>query len=400
MRVADRAVARNYLKYLYKAQSKYAETNQRLASGNRFTKLSDDVSAGSRVLRKRMDRYKAEKQLENAQEANSELKVAEDNLMSMNWVMTMVHEDRVVRALNDPTSDEGRQIIAAEIRSMMAEFLQYANASYGNMFSYGGTNAYTGPFTVDQESGKLLYNGVKMDAIYLDPLTAKYMYPTDNIPLQDAATGEYVVRNDATGERLQIQADFVEQDPLTGAYSFKPPVLPTDPDYTTGFSFIFAAEVPMDEDIYFDVGLGIRMQGPEVNPATAFRLSYSGPDVLGYGVDPNGVSNNIYNVMYEIQRNLDTFNREAVEKWNTKLRTLLDCFRANITDIGAKTSFLDAMETRLKDSIDNHTEKIHDLMGVKDEEEATNQMMNDYVLKAVLQMGSRVLPLSLMDFIR
>ena len=342
MRVADRATARNYLKYLYKSQAKYADTNARIASGNRFTKLSDDVSAGSRVLRTRMDRYKAEKQLENVKEAGYELRITEDNLMSMNWVLTTVHENKVVRALNDPTSDEGRAVYANEIRSLMAEFLQYANASYGNMFSIGGTNAYKEPLTVDPDTGKLLYNGVDMDSIVEDPVTGLMMY------------------HDGSG--MQV--------------------------------------VPMDQDIYFDIGLGIKMTGPEVNPATAFRLSYSATEVLGYGVDDDGISNNIYNVMYEIQKNLDTFDREEVERWNTKLRALLDTFRGNLTDIGVKTNFLEAMENSLKSTVDSHTEKIHSLMGVEDAEEATNQMMNDYVLKAVLQMGSRVLPLSLMDFIK
>ena len=337
MRVADRSVARNYLKHLHRSQAKYQETNQKIASGNRFTKLSDDVSAGSRVLRSRMERYKAEKQLANTQEANSELKIAEDNLMSINQILTIIHEDKAVRALNDPTSDYGRQIIAGEIESLMVEFLQHANASYGNMFPFGATNAYAAPFTVSS-SGKMLYNGIDMDSITRDPATGKLM---------------------SGGQ-----------------------------------------EVPMNQDIYFDIGLGIRMSGSEVNEATAFKLSFSGPEVFGWGVDEDGLSNNIYNVLFELKNNLEVFDRAEAEKWNTKLRALMDGYRSNLTDIGTKTNFLDAMEKRLKDTIDNHTERIHQLMGVDDAEEATHQMMNDYVLKAVLQMGSMVLPLSLMDFIR
>ncbi|MCL1848379.1 MAG: hypothetical protein FWF83_01715 [Clostridiales bacterium] len=333
--------ARNYMKYLHKSQSKYAETNQKIASGNRFTKLSDDVSAGSRVLRLRMDRYKAEKQLENAQEANGKLKVTEDNMMAMNKIMTTVHEYTAQRALNDPSGDSGREIYAAEIRSMMAEFVQYANANYGNMFNYGGTNAYTGPFTISEE-GKLLYNSIDVDAIKKDPATGVLMF------------------------------------------GGKP--------------------VPLDKDIYFDIGLGILVSGPTEDPLVigekAFRVSYSGPEMLGFGLDEDGLSNNLYNVMNELQKNLDTFDREEAEKWNMKLRALLDKFRVNLTDIGVKTNFLDASEVRLKNTIDNHTERIQTLMGIDDAEEATDQMMNDYVLKAVLQMGSRVLPLSLMDFVR
>ena len=55
MRVADKTTQRNYLKYLNNARNDYAETNMKLASGNRFIKLSDDVSAGTRMLNSRVE---------------------------------------------------------------------------------------------------------------------------------------------------------------------------------------------------------------------------------------------------------------------------------------------------------------------------------------------------------
>jgi len=350
-----------------------------------------------------MERYKAEKQMENTQEANSKLRITEDNMMAMSWVLTSVHENKVVRALNDPSSQSGREVLAQDIRSMMAEFVQYANASYGNMFNMGGSNAYTGPFTVVDTGGgiqKLFYNGVDMDTIFEDPLTKQLLTP-DTKPLYDTASKKYVAL-DQDGNRVLVNPEDILFNPVTDKYEF------ADPGSYPGYSLMLAREVPMDKDIYFDVGLGILVTGPLEDPLvigeTAFKVSYSGPAVLGFGVDENGVSNNLYNVMFEIQRNIygtdGEFDREEVEKWNTKLRKLMDGFRLNLTDIGVKTNFLDAMETSLKRTIDSHTEKIQQLMGIDDAEEATSQMMNDYVLKAVLQLGSRILPLSLMDFVR
>jgi flagellar hook-associated protein 3 FlgL len=338
MRVADRAVARNYLKYFHGAQSKYAETIKRVYSGNRFTKLSDDVSAGSRVLRSRMEMYKAEKQLENTKEANDELRIAEDALMSINDLLKHIHEHTVVRAENDPTGDEGRKVYATEIRAYMDEIIQHANVKYGNKFSFGGTNSFVAPFTVGA-NGKMLYNGIPVDEI-----------------TYDSVTGQYV---DASGD-----------------------------------------VVPMDKDIFYDIDLGIKMSGPQIVSSTAFKVSYSGLDVFGCGVDADGISNNVYNVLYEVQKNIDEFDRETLEKWNAKLGKLMEAFRSNLTDIGVKTQYLLDTERRLEDKIDQHRERIHDLMGSDEAEEATNEKMNDYVLKAVLQMGSKILPLSLMDFIR
>lgn len=336
MRVADRTSVRNYLKYFNRAQYNYAETNKRVAAGKRFEKISEDISAGSRVLRTRMDKYKAEKQLENAKEANDELKVAENALTAINDIMTNVHEYKVMKAKNSPTNEEGRQVLAEEIKSMMSELLKYANSQYGKKYSFGGTNAISAPFSVDKSTGKMLYNGIDMDTI-----------------TQDTNTGKF---------------------------------------------YSGSKEVPMNEDIFYDLGLGMKMSGPEVNPDTAFQISYSGLDIMGWG-KTDGVSNNIYNVLAEVEKNIRTYNEEELEKYDTKLGSLMDSFRSNLTDIGAKTNYLENAVERFNLEVDGYTERIHNLMATKDAEEATNQMMNDYILKAVLQMGSRILPLSLMDFL-
>ncbi|MBQ5883329.1 MAG: hypothetical protein IIW72_02260, partial [Clostridia bacterium] len=62
MRVADKTTQRNYLRYLNNARTNYAETNMKIASGNRFIELSDDVSAGTRMLNSRVELFKSEKQ--------------------------------------------------------------------------------------------------------------------------------------------------------------------------------------------------------------------------------------------------------------------------------------------------------------------------------------------------
>ncbi len=336
MRVADRTSVRNYLKYFNKAQYNYAETNKRVASGKRFEKVSEDISAGSRVLRTRMAKYKTEKQRENAKEAGDELKVAENAMTAINDIMTNIHEYKVMKAKNEPTNNEGRQALAGEIKAMMDEVLKAANSQYGKKYSFGGTNAINPPFTVDKTTGKLLYNGVDMDTIYQD----------------------------------------------------------IDGKFYSG-----SVEVPMNEDIYYDLGQGMKMSGPEVNPDTAFKISYSGLDIMGWGVD-GGVSNNIYNVLSEIEKSIRVYDEANLAKYDEKLSNIMDSFRSNLTDIGAKTNYLENTIERFDLEIDGYTERIHDLMATNDAEEATNQMMNDYILKAVLQMGSRVLPLSLMDFLR
>ncbi|NCB05224.1 MAG: hypothetical protein EOM69_06840 [Clostridia bacterium] len=341
MRVADRSTARNYLKYLNKAKNDFAQTNERIASGKRFTMLSDDVGAGTRVLRARTDLTKTETHLENVQSVNEELSATESAMTAINDVLGMVYGQKAEAAMSEEKGEAGRLAIANEIKAMKEEILQFANTRYSTRYVFGGSNAsQIAPFRLD-EAGKLLYNGIKADDI------------------RQRADGSYCY--DAAG---------VETD------------------------------LAMDEAVFLDIGLGIRMNGTETDPNTAFRVSYSGLEILGFGKNAEGMSNNIFNVLTDMESSIRNFNLPELKKCHAQLGQLNDKFRANLTDIGAKTNFLDTMETRLKGSVDSYKAKISGLMGVNDAEESTNQAMNEYVLKAVIQMGARILPVSLMDFLR
>lgn len=341
MRVADRSTARNYLRYLNKAKNDYAQTNERIASGKRFTKLSDDVAAGTRVLRTRADLSKAETYLDNVKSANEELTAAESAMTSMNDALSVIYGQKLKAAMSEEKGESGRRALADEISALKSEILQFANTKYSTRYVFGGSNASNAaPFTLDA-SGRLLYNGVKVDDISRRP-DGSFCY------------------NDGGVEK----------------------------------------DVVMDRSVFLDIGLGISMNGAQTDPDTAFRVSFSGLEILGFGKNGAGMSDNIINVLGDIEANLRNFDLTALREGHDRLGGLCDKFRANLTDIGAKTAYLDAMEDRMNDTIDNYQSKISGLMGVNDAEEASRQSMNDYVLKAVIQMGARILPVSLMDFLR
>lgn len=338
MRVADRSTARSYLKYINKAKSDYAATTERVSSGNRFTAMSADVSSGTRVLRARTDKYKVEKQLDNVQDINQELSTTETAMQSIKDVLTSI-ATKIVTASNSATGEAGRNSIANEIQAMQKEILQFANTQYEGKYLFGGTNAASAPFGVDA-GGQLTYNGVPVDQIKKD------------------AGGYY--HEDAGHNRL---------------------------------------EIPMDGKMYMDIGLGIRVDGANVDPDSAFDISYSGLDILGWGTDADGLSNNIYNILTGVISGIRANDAEQINRYATKLNTLSENFSANLTDIGAKTNFLDTMGKRLTKTVDDYKERIQNLMGANAEEESTNLSMDQYVLKTVLQMGSKLLPVSLMDFL-
>ncbi len=305
--------------------------------------MSDDVSAGSRALRARSDMYKSEKYLDNVKAINEELGTAETAMRSMNDIFVRVHSELVEKAKSGATGDSGRVPIAQEIKSLKEQLLQFMNTKYESKFSFGGRTVATAPFSVDKDSGDLKYNGVLVDDIM----------------------------QRADGSLYYLDADGVTEK-----------------------------EIPMDDDVFMDIGLGIKMSGPNVDKDSAFKISYSGIDIMGWGKNDEGVSNNLYNILNALEKNIKTYNGEEVAKYDTQLDILSEKFRSNITEIGSKTSFLETMQDRLQKNVDSYQTRISQLVGINDAEEASRQSMNDYALRAVIQMGSRILPISLMDFLK
>lgn len=342
MRVSDRSTARNYLKYLNGARTNYAKTSQQIFSGNRFERLSDDVSSGTRVMRTRMDLYKTQVHLDNVKSVNEEMTTAESAMTSVNDILASAHS-LALKAMNEDKMEVGKDAIATEIKNLKEQMLTLANSKFGKKYTFGGSNASpTAPFTADA-NGKLSYNGIPVD----------------------------IIQKDATG--------YFHMDGTT------------------------RKEIPMDEKVFMDIGLGIRLKEDQVDGDTAFQISQSGLDIFGFGTTgtaPDLKSNNMYNVLTDLENSIRNYDAKKIGDIDTQLTTITDKYRANLSDIGSKTKFLDTIQGRLETSVVSHKTRISDLMGTNDAEASTALTMNESVLKAVIQMGSRILPVSLMDFLR
>ena len=225
---------------------------------------------------------------------------------------------------------------------MKEEIIQFANMKFATKYPFGGSTAKVAPFSLSDD-GKLLYNGIDVDS----------------------------VKQRTDGTRYYVDENGVEQ------------------------------EIAKDNPLFIDIGLGVRVDGNSFNSVSGFEASFSGLQILGFGVDDeSGNTNNIINLITQIEDTLINYDPERFHELQDHLVARVDVFRTNLTDMGAKTNFLDTMETRLQNQVDNYKFRIDELVGINDAEEATNQSMNDYILKAVIQMGSKILPVSLWDYLR
>lgn len=344
-------VTRNYMRTLNTSLSKRAESLERGSSGLKFSRLSDNVADGSRAMHIQEERYQSTQYLANVENLLSEMNSVDSNLESIHSVMQTIQE-KTLMAMSENYGPDKRAVLAQEISSLKDQILQFANAQFAGKYLFSGTNNSTQPFTVDEASGKLLFNGVEVESIFQDT-DGKFYYYTD----------------------------------------------PNDPNTKT--------LVPNSGEIYADIGLGLKIsEDMEADPRTAFQVSISGLKMLGFGAPVTGqdgtqMSNNVYDLLTQLENAITPdFDETALNDLHRQLVTLTDQVGMSRTDLGTRMNFLERTQTRLEEDIDNMSEMESKLISSDPAEEAIKMKECEYVWLAVLQIGSQILPTSLLDYMR
>lgn len=347
MRVTQSMMTRNYIKNLNSAVGNVAKSNQRIVSGRKYTRLSENVAEGSKALKVREDLYKNEQYLANIKGAENELASAESNLKSMTEILQTAQE-RMTKGLNGSISPSDREVIAKEIRNLQDQVLKTVNSKFGDKYLFSGTNNSGPPFTIS-DAGAVLYNGFPVNDIFQSDVDGKYYLPGAN---------------------------------------------PGDPDIL----------IPQNEKMFIDVGLGIKMSGDHIDPTTAFETSFSGLGVIGFGKSEDGLPNNVIELLGEMADKLspkppETFNITEAENRLELLKDQTDSVVANMTEIGTRCNFLEKTSDRIESDILNLEGYRSQLENINDAEETMNMKMYEYAWMATLKIGSKIIPMSLMDFI-
>lgn len=346
MRITQNSLTRLYLSNMNKTLSNVSDSADRLESGRRYKKISQDVSSGITALKTRQKIYKSEQLQENIGVADEELKVSETNLMSIKEIADTVHEQAI--KLQNGTNRSERETFAVQFDTYREQILELGNCTYNDKYVLGGiNNSETAPFTVN-DSGAVCYNGVEVDSIS---------------------------KNDGIFETA-------------------------------------AGQVPDSEDVYMDIGLGISFVGSELNPKTAFKVSVSGLDCLGYGksnVEYTGndgvvreyeVPNNLCSLLKGMSEAIRDDDMNKLGAYEVKFKETTDNLVTNISEIGVRTSFLESNLSRLENENALLQEKQANLEGVEDTEELIKYKSFEYSWMLTLQYGSKVIPQSLMDFVK
>lgn len=346
VRITQANTNRTYLKNLNNAQYAMNNAMERVETGRDFTKVSQNVTSGTRAIDVRSRLYKNEQAQDNVNTANEQLAMAEDAIMEMNDIASSVNAE-MFKALNTHTLEAGREAFLAYLDEAKDEILRLSNTKYNNKYVMGGLGVGETPYKVDKD-GCLTFNGVKASDIKEE--NGKYI---------DAAGKEVPYSGKAF---MDIGLDISVKD---GAVNPK-----------TAYK--------------------VSVEGIEVLGHGKSEVKCENDDGTETTYE---ISNNLYDMMTQMG--------EALKESDTdELRAILQNFKAQtenvitgVSEIGVRTKFLDTTLTRLENENYSLTKMQKDIEGVDDATEITNYLGYKNSWSLVMQFGSSVIPKSLMDYV-
>ncbi len=441
MRISNRNLIMNQLRNMNTTLANFTNSNNRMTSGRKFDHAYENVADATRAMRLRKSIRDKEFYITNIRDARGRLNSAEDAIQTTVNILRSV-TDRVEEALNGTVPEEDRKKIATEISNLQEEVLALMNTTYTDhpVFSGSGYDKKNvAPFQT--QGNKLLYHGVDVDQLAYDKTTGTYRKPiydyvdkqatdqdgnfinqtvtvgtdTYSVPVYDLKDGNAALETDDQGN--PVSAFDANGKLLYWPVADAGGNLYTDPTTVPATSGVFKCKYEQEQKIkdhedmdytsqnYLDIGIGHTFKQNQdgtfsINPETVHQFTYSGIEVFGAGRTDDGMANNVYTFLGEI---VDSMNNNDMDRLGEQLNHIKDVrenLLTSITEIGVRTNFLDSMEDIHKNDLLNFQTRQKDVEAVDLPQEAMNNKNHEMAWMVTLQMGSKVLPSSLFDFLR
>ncbi len=171
MRITQSTITRNYLRNMENNNRNKFDSSNRITSGAKFTRASQDPIAAAKALTVRKSLNDLETYSGNLTTAKGIYSAAESVIMSISEIMTSISE-RTVYAANGTQSQTERDIIAQEIEGYADQMLKLFNSDKSGRKLFGGTNNETSAFEFveDAVNGKrVTYNGKDLTDFSTNP---------------------------------------------------------------------------------------------------------------------------------------------------------------------------------------------------------------------------------------
>lgn len=273
-----------------------------------------------------------------------------------------------LEGLNGPNETNVNEL-GKVLRSGAEAIVQSMNSQYDSKFLFGGADTENPPFAIEEENGKsyITFRGIRID----DPkeLAAEYK-DADGKTVPNPDNGNKPYTNEEMLNKWNAETQFV------------------------------------------DIGLGFKLdKNGDVVDSTAFDSALSGIDFIGYGMDNENYPNNMASLMLRMAEIFEGYDTEAnewenpgdyeeAEKLLNKMNDSRDHIIQKWSALGAESTFLNTNATQLETtfaSLNTERSTIEDIDMV---DTITELSWAQVCYSAALQVGTSVIPQSLMDYLK
>jgi flagellar hook-associated protein 3 FlgL len=155
------------------------------------------------------------------------------------------------------------------------------------------------------------------------------------------------------------------------------------------------------DEVFVDLGLGMAAGNASAADAnTAYNVSYPGSELLGTGVDADGISNNFYNIIGDLITKLETGDLTNIDKYEAKVKEKMDDIIVKYADIGQKSNFVEFISNKLEIDEENSLKKQDTLEAADLAKSIMDVKYQEMSYNAALQVGTKILQNSLLDYLR
>lgn len=340
MRLTNRMITTKYISSFSDLSYNLDKLNTKVSSGREFMKASENPSAAIQAFHIRRELSGITGYQSNLAHAQGMLTNAESTLTHIQNGIITEAKAQILSGINGTQSADERKIVATELRNLQHQLLQSLNSSASGTYYFGGTNSNKMPFTVD-DAGNLCYN------------------------------------------EFNLNRDFSALDPA---------IL----DQLTALK---------SSSMYVDIGMGIKYDATgNVEPSTVFEYSVAGINITGSGMtadsDGNMMSNNLYNLLGQLADSLEAedFDYDKTNQLFGHFEKQSISVLNRLTDVGAKTSYLDFMKDRYDTQDLNLEERQLAVEGADPAKTIVEFKSLKASYEAALQMGTYLIQPSIFNY--
>ena len=380
MRITTNSTLYTYQKNLMKSTNQLYSAMRSLMTGRNFDSYSADPAAATRAFNIHSSLNATNAQYSNNKTVLGKFSTAWDIADDMiDKLVSDLAQAPALKGLND-TNLSTLNTQGDVIYSGAEAVIQSLNSQYGGNFLFNGADTKNAPFALEKDGDRtyVTYRNVRIDDDF-DPASPNY-----NAAYYDA---DY---KDSNGDPILDK----DGNPISNREALEM--------FTDG-----------SEHLYVDIGIGFEVDANgKVVDSTAFDSAISGVDFIGgAGLDEDGDPKNIVSIMVRLSEvfkdyNVDTNtwgsagNRDVASRLTEKLSKAQDALSKQHTQLDTQAKYLQTNQSQLESTFDSLNTELEGIERVDQVDAILALSWAQTSYNAAIQVGSNVIPQSLMDYMK